>query len=579
MAFDTIIRNGEVIDGTGAARKKADVGIKGDSIAAVGDLSGAAAGTVVDASGQVVTPGFIDMHSHSDQTILMYPCGQSSIGQGITTTLGGQCGFSPAPLNKHYTAGFWEWNWWDDVEHRKYYQEVVTGLAGAKVAAKKADGLDIDWATFAQWLDRVEAAKPGLNFAPLVGHSTVRSAVMGQDYRRHASPAEVAAMKGYVAEAMAAGARGISNGMDYAPNSYCAPEESHQVIGEAAKEGGVFCSHWRRTGLRQGFGNPGLVDGLREAIDIAKKTGVRLELAHLAAGYLMAPSATPKLSACAAEETLAVLDEAIKDGVDLAFDVIPNHLTGGVIHVKYLAAMLTPWWKEAGTFERFAFNLTALDLRQEIKEYIYAGKWHSLNPVTQPKWADNARVGKCSAAKYEGKTIAQIAAEEGIDQLDALMDVLAADPHTIAAGRTGDVDETKNIFYKHPRAMVGVDTFLVDETNETRVPPYYLPNQNSFGGMARFIRLYALGLLGLEEGVRHITSLPAKTLNLSDRGTLAAGMKADIVVFKPDSVKEKLDAEEPRLYPEGFIWVFVNGTAALAEGKFTLSRTGRVLRR
>ncbi len=579
MTFDVIIRNGEVVDGTGTPRKKADVGIKGDSVAAVGDLSGTTAPAVVDASEQVVTPGFIDMHSHSDQTILMYPCGQSSVGQGITTTLGGQCGFSPAPLNKHYTSCFWEWNWWDAVEHRKYYQEVVTSLERARVEAKKSDGLDIDWATFAQWVDRVEAAKPGLNFAPLVGHSTVRSAVMGQDYRRHATSAEVAAMKAYVAEAMAAGARGISNGMDYAPNSYCSPEESYEVIGEAARAGGIFCSHWRRTGLREGIGNPGLIDGLREAIDIAKKTGVRLELAHLAPGYLMAPNATPKLSVCAAEETLAVIDEALKAGVDLAFDVIPNHLTGGVIHVKYLAAMLTPWWKEAGTFEHFAYNLTAPDLRKEIKDYIYAGKWHNLNPVTQRKWAESARVGKCKVPEYEGKTIAEIAASQGIDQLDALMDVIAADPYTIAAGRTGDADETKNVFYRHPRAMVGVDTFLVDETAETRVPPYYLPNPNSFGGMARFIRLYALGLLGLEEGIRRVTSMPAKTLGLGDRGTIARGMKADIVVFKPGNVKEKLDPEEPRLYPEGFSWVFVNGTAALADGKFTMSRTGQVLRK
>jgi N-acyl-D-amino-acid deacylase len=229
--------------------------------------------------------------------------------------------------------------------------------------------------------------------------------------------------------------------------------------------------------------------------------------------------------------------------------------------------------------EQFAQNLAAPDLRQEIKDYIMAGKWFNLNPLTSRSWAREMRVGASKASGFTGKTIAEIAAEREEEPLDAMMDVIEADPWTRSSGHRIDSDEVKRVFFKHPLAMVAIDTFLVDTTYEVRYPPYQLPNPNSFGGMARYIRLYALGLLGLEEGVRRITSLAAKRLGLKDRGRLAAGMKADIVVFRPAAVREKGDDEEPRQYPEGYSWVFVNGTAAMENGRLTLSRSGRVLRR
>jgi N-acyl-D-aspartate/D-glutamate deacylase len=579
MNFDCVIKGGWVIDGTGEPRVKADVGIKGDTIEALGDLSASSAARTVDAAGQVVTPGFIDMHSHSDQTIASYPHGESALGQGITTSVGGQCSFSPAPLNRHWTACFWEGNWWDRVEPRKYYQEVVGDLSKARTAAREVDGLDINWQTFGEWLDRVEREKPGLNLVPLVGHGTVRTAVMGQDYRRHATPDELERMKALVAQALDEGAAGISNGMDYAPNCFCAPEESHEIIGVVAKRGRFLSTHSRRTGHRQGFGNPGLVDGLREAIDIAQKTGIRMEIAHLYPGYLTTPSSTPKITRAIAEETLELVDGAIRNGVDLAFDVIPNHNAGGVSFNKYLASALTPWFKQAGAFEQFAHNLRAPDFRQEIKDYILAGKWFNLNPITSPKWADSMRVSKSQVDEFVGKSISEIAGTRKTHALDALMDVIVADPHAQTGSKWTDKDDVREMYFKHPLAMVAIDTFLVSPAYGIRIPPFTLPSPNTFGGMARYIRLYANGVLGLEEGVRRVTSLPASRLDLPDRGQIKPGKKADMVVFRPEAVAEKFDGEEPRQYPDGFSWVFVNGTAAMADGKLTLSGSGRVLRK
>lgn len=576
MTLDVIIRDGQVIDGTGVSRVKKDVGISGDKIAEVGDLSRANARLVVDAAGKIVCPGFIDMHSHADQTILLYPNGESAIGQGVTTVVCGQCGFSPAPLKEHYLSCFWEWNWWDKVAPRKYYQEPVANLNRVRKHALDTDGLDINWSSFGEWLDRVRESKPSVNIVPLVGHGSVRAAVMGADYRRAATSDEVRAMKRYVEESMDQGACGISNGLDYAPNCYSTMEESYEVIGTAVDRGGIFSSHWWRTGLRQGFGSPGLINGIKQAIEIAIETGAKLELAHLSPGYLLSPSSTVRLSTCAAEETLDVINQAIEDGVDVSFDVIPNHTTGGVLHVKYLAAVLEPWLKEAGDLERLAKNLTAPDLRQEIKDYILSGKWYSLNPVTQPGWAARIVIGKTEVKEFAAKTIAEIADERGCHPLDALMDVISSDPYIQTMTPSGS-DEVKRLFYSHPRAMVGIDTFLVDSMAESYVPPYYLPNPNTFGGMARYIKLYALGLLGLEEGIKRITSQPAEWLGLKDRGVIAEGMKADIVVFEPDEVTDKGTDEEPRRYPDGFEWVFVNGKKAMESRVLTAGRSGQVL--
>ena len=156
------------------------------------------------------------------------------------------------------------------------------------------------------------------------------------------------------------------------------------------------------------------------------------------------------------------------------------------------------------------------------------------------------------------------------------MDIISMDPYSQMATPPGS-DEVKRVFYSHPRAMVGVDTFLFDHTAESRVPPYYLPNPNTFGGMARYIKLYALGLLGLEEGVKRITSQPAKRLGLKDRGVISQGMKADIVVFAPEEVTDKGTDDEPRRYSEGFRWVFVNGKSAMENGILTAGRSGQVL--
>lgn len=208
-----------------------------------------------------------------------------------------------------------------------------------------------------------------------------------------------------------------------------------------------------------------------------------------------------------------------------------------------------------------------------------AGKYYSLNPITTRNWASGILVGSSSVQSYSNKAIAEIAGETSKDPFETLLDVIMNDPYArLSLGKPDTPDDVKRVFYRHPRAMVGNDTKVFDTSAEQTVPPYFLPNPNTYGGMARFIQRYAVGMLGLEEGIRRITGLPASTLGIKDRGEIAAGKKADIAVFTPSLVVEKSTDDEPRQYPEGFDWVLVNGEPALANGKHTLSRSGSVLR-
>lgn len=576
MQCDLWIRGATVIDGSGGPARTADVAVSGDAIVAVGELGSARAARTIDATGLVLTPGFIDMHSHYDQTILLYPSAPSAVAQGITTSVAGNCGFSPAPLGSFWTSGFWEWNWWDQVAPAKYYAEVVAPLAAVRETALAENGLDINWRSFGEFLARVEAARPGVNLVPLVGHSALRTLAMGSDYRRPATAEEVAVMADYCRQAMDEGAFGVSNGLDYAPNAYAAHAESVAVVQAAAARGGFFASHWRRTGLRRGFGAPALARGLQEAVDIARAAGARLQVSHLSPGYQVVPEPTPRLRQVAAEETLALLDRARSEGVQVAFDVIPN-TSGGIASLRYLCGMLAPWLREAGTPEQFGRNLRWPELRNEIREYLESGRHYPLNPVTNPAWASGLRIVASGRSEWEGKTLAEVAAGAGTDAIEALFNVVSAEPRTRAV-LAGGSDEALRIFLRDPRAMVGIDTFVLDFAFEVTAPPYPLPHPNTYGGMARFLSRYGRDYLGLEEAVCRLTGLPARTLGLRDRGLVAEGYRADLVVLDPAAVGESGDALEPRRQPTGFHWVLVNGVVALEAGRLTGACGGRVLR-
>ncbi|MBC7339380.1 MAG: amidohydrolase family protein [Firmicutes bacterium] len=603
--FDIIVSGGQVLDGTGAAGFPGWVGVRGDRIAAVGALpvpEGVRAGRVLDAAGLAISPGFIDIHSHGDETLLLYPEAPSAVRQGITTFVGGNCGFSPAPLGDQWVLSFWEFDWWHEVAPYKYYEPTMRPLEAVRRKAAEKHGLDIDWRSFGEFLARVEAARPVVNYVPLVGHNALRTMVMGTDYSRPARPEEISAMRDLLRQALEEGARGMSTGLDYEPGGYAETSEIVELARVLPEFGGIYATHWRRTGIRKGTPQPALAQGLKEAVEIGRQAGVRVQVSHLLPAYRIFPDPPASLLRAAAEATLEILDEGLRRGVDVSFDVIPN-VDGGVVIAPYLVSLLAPWLRDAGSPERLAELLAAPDYQAEIREYIEAGKWYSLNPKADPRWAEAIVILQCEDASLEGKSLAAIARETASDPRDGARDPGAGARETAGRGPAGRVadplatlfdlvrryprlrarmgmlgrEEALGVFFSHPRSMACSDTFIFDDRWEVRHPPYFLPHPNTYGVFPRYLRRYAGP--SLEEGIARITSRPARALGFDDRGVIREGAFADLVVFDPASVDEGGDYLEPRRYPKGIRWVLVNGQVVVEDGLQHDARPGRVLGR
>jgi len=607
--LDLVITGGTVIDGSGQPAYQGWVGIREDRLAAIGHATtpapepGAATGSlpppgplpaaarVLDATGLVVCPGFIDIHSHGDETLLLYPSAPSAVRQGVTTIVGGNCGFSSAPLHKHWMLSFWEYDWWHEVAPYKFYEPVLRPLEEVRTKAREKAGLYIDWHSFGEFLARVEASHPAINYVPQVGHHALRTCVMGEDFCREARPEEITAMKDLLRQCLEEGARGMSTGLDYEPGGYAGTEEIVSLASVLREYGALYSTHWRRTGVSKGTSTHPLVRGLKEAVKIGERAGIRVQISHLMPGYRLYPEPPASLVRAAAQATIDVLEEGMARGVDLAFDVIPNQ-DGGVIIEPYLISLLAPWLRDAGSPERLALLLAAADYRVEIREYIDAGKWYDLNPRDDPGWATHIIILRSVDASLEGRTLAAIAGPN--DALEVMFDLVRRDPRIRARVDRPDPYEALQLFLAHPRAMACSDTFIFDDHWEVHHPPYYLPHPNTYGIFPRFLRHYGVaphptartaGVVGrpdtasnaLVQAITRITSRPAGVMNLAGRGIIREGAFADLVVFDPGVIDGAGDYLEPRRYPRGIKWVLVNGQVVVEDGLQSDIRPGRIL--
>jgi N-acyl-D-aspartate/D-glutamate deacylase len=282
----------------------------------------------------------------------------------------------------------------------------------------------------------------------------------------------------------------------------------------------------------------------------------------------------------ALESTLKIIDEARAEGLEVDFDTIPHHLTGGIGTSPWLIHTLRPWLLVSGTSIQLAKALSMPDFREEIKENIWSGKHYGLNPNINPKWASARVIVECNKKEYLEKTVAEIAKEKDIEELEALFDVIEADPYSKAI-RKGDDDWVKLEFYKHPNMMIGVDTFAVDEKRQSSSDPPSYPNQNSYGGFPRFLRrvVKETNTLSIQEAVRKITRNPATKFRLINRGILKETYYADLVIWHPEIITDKGNQIEPRKYPEGIPYVMVNGVLVVDNSKHTENLPGKLLKR
>lgn len=519
-AFDLVVAGGRVCDGTGRPLFDADVGVRDGRIARLGDLSTARAARRVDARGRVVAPGFIDMHSHSDESVLVNPRLESALRQGVTTVVAGNCGGSSAP---------------------------AVGLAAEELERDIARfDLERTWTSFGEYLDAIEKHGTAVNFCSLAGHGTLRHAVIGGE-RRPPTAGELAAMKAVLASCLEEGAIGLSTGLVYPPSSYAELDEVVALAEVAARYGGLYASHMRNEGDR-------LFEAVDEAIAVGRRSGARVEISH--------HKAAGQRNWGKVKRSLAMIAAAREEGLAVMADQYPYTASS-----TGLGVVIPGWAHEGGTgalVERLRDPAVRRRIRDEATE-------------TERRWDAIVMARARRNRELEGKSVAAIAAARGVDPLEAACDLLVAEEGKVAIVIHSMHEDDVQEVMRAPFVCVGSDS--------SAAAPYGplsegKPHPRAYGTFPRILGRYVreLEVLSLEEAVRKTTSLTASQVGLRDRGVVAEGCWADLVVFDPLTVADTATFQDPHRYPVGIDTVIVNGKVQLADGEVAPELYGRVLR-
>jgi N-acyl-D-amino-acid deacylase len=526
--LDLKIEGATVIDGTGVAGGRADVGVRDEMIVAVGDLSREHAGTTLNAAGRVVAPGFIDMHSHSDWRLWANRRAESKIRQGVTTEVVGNCGFSPAPVAAEFR---------DDLRGFALYVP---------------DGMTFAWPTFGDYLRAFDADGTALNVVHLVGHGTLRIAAMGFA-RRPPTGTELARIQRLMADAMDDGAWGISTGLIYAPGSYATTEEIVAVAGAAARARGFYASHIRGEGAT-------LLDAVGEAISVGREADMPVQVSHIKA------AGRPNWGMV--RQALALIDAARAEGLDVRADVYPYTASSTTLRT------LLPDWALEGGVDAMLKRLADPTERARVRAAVESPSAESL--VNRVGW-DNVMISCCARRKdAEGRRLSEIGAARGLDPLDAALELIV-DEKGRAYMILFQLDEADlRTALAHPHVMIGSDG--------SSLAPYGplaegKPHPRSYGTFPRVLGEYVREqrTLSLATAVHKMTGLPAARLGLRDRGVVRAGARADLVVFDAGRVADRATYEDPHRYPDGIEHVVVNGRFVIKHGEHTGSLPGRIL--
>jgi N-acyl-D-amino-acid deacylase len=526
--FDLIIKNGTVVDGSGTPAFRADVAISGQKIKLVGNSGRSDARRVIDASGRVVSPGFIDMHSHSDIPLLINPREESKIMQGVTTELIGQDGLSYAPV--------------DDVT-LPILRKTLAGVYG------DSDAIDWNWTSVGDFLSRFDR-KVAVNVCYLVPHGAVRLLAVGPE-DRVATDKELERMKELVAEGMSEGAVGFSTGLTY---PLCAFADTRELIAcceGIAPTGGFFAPHLRSYG-------PRLQEAIEEALQVGRDASVPVHFTHFHCSY--------EFNKNRAVEFLARLDRAQAEGIEITFDSYPY--TAGA---TFLGGIF-PSWVHGGGPKKFLERISSRALRERIRHEMEEEGCDGYSHV--PIDWKQVVIGGVGSQQNEwavGRSVAELGVETGKRPIDLVCDLLFDDNLGVSCLAFFGHETNVRIIMKHPSHMVGSDGGLIGSR----------PHPRAYGTFARYLQCYTreLKVLTLEECIRKMTSLPAARLGLSDRGLVREGMAADLVIFDFQRLEDTATYENPRSHPRGIDFVLVNGTIVVDEGRHTGFLAGRVLER
>ena len=531
--FDVLIRNGRIVDGTGAPWFRGDLAIAGDRIAAVGQLSTSAATTVIDATGLVVAPGFIDLLGQSEFNVLVDGRAASKILQGVTTEITGE-GSSIAPVNDRMVR--------EAAPQAKYFAVAQ------------------DWRTLGDYFKRLEErSRTAINLGTRVGAGGIRNYVVGKD-ERPATAAELDAMRRLVAQAMEQGALGLSTSLQYVPDRFASTDEIVELAKVAARYGGVYFTHQRSEGAK-------IFESLEEVFTIADRAGIPAEIWHLKTAY------KPQFGKMA--DVLRRIEGARARGLDITADQYPyNRASNG------LDACLPLWVREGG-LDKMVARLKDPAARDRIKKDMddasattWENQWYGANGGDGVMLAS---VLNPDLRKYEGMTFTDIAKAMGKDPRDAVMDLVVADRGESSVITAIMDEEDVRTAMKHPLVGVGTDSSAKAEDGKLAESKSHPRAWGSYPRiLGRFVR--DEHLLTLEEAIRKMTSKAAARVHLIDRGILRPGMMADITVFDPATIRDLATFENPNRYSTGVTHVFVNGRRIVADGAITSERPGRPLR-
>ncbi len=518
--FDWILRGGNVVDGLGGEGVRADVGIAGDRIAAVGDLAQAQAANEFDATGRLVCPGFIDVHTHSDAYLLIEPGAPSKIRQGVTTEITGNCGASAAP------------RWPGYVMPSDWLEQQYPG----------------DWHSVAEYRALLDAQRPAVNSAMLIGHRAIRAAAMGIEPRA-ATADEIAKMAKRLEQALEEGGAGLSTGLVYAPAMYAQPEEIQVLAKVVARRGGIYATHMRSEGGT-------LLEAIEEALDVARASGVRLQISHLkTAGR----ANWGKLDAA-----LEKIRTARATGIEVASDRYPYTASCTDLDV------ILPTWAAQGGRAAILARLRDPAERAKIRAEMAAAR--------DEKYWENVWVGSVrhpDNAPFAGKPIALAAEAWKLHPLDAALRFMETDELFTGGIFFGMSEDNMWRILAEPWVMIGSDASIRSTTGPLS---HDHPHPRAYGTFGRFLRAALDGkTVSVGEAVRKMTSLPAEHFRLQDRGVLRAGAFADVVALDPKTFRDLATYEKPHQFCEGISAVWVNGTPTLRDGKETGARGGRYL--
>ena len=523
-AFDVLIKNGSIIDGTGKDILKADIGISDGKITAIenyGIIKDENTLKIIDAENLIVSPGFIDIHSHTDIGLFINPNAESKIRQGVTTEVAGQDGSSVAPRKNHF----------DDDEYN--------------ISNKH-------WSSLPEFFRLLEENKTAVNFVTFVGQGTLRAVVVGQKDRKGTSQ-EIQQMKYLALEALEEGAFGISSGLEYTPGSFASTEEIAELCEVMSTHGGIYSTHMRNEADT-------VLEAINEALQIGKSAHVAVNISHL---KLQGKANWNKI-----DQAFELIENANKNGHRVTMDRYPyTAFSTGLSN-------LFPLWCREGGKDRFLERLQNKNDLIEIKKYV-------LDKVASLSSWDAVLIAGVEKEKnkmFEGKTIQQIVTNTKVDPFEFTRQILIEENGNVSMCGFGMSEENTTRILAHPLCMIASDASARATYGKLAEGN---PHPRSYGTFPRFLGRYVRDkkIITLPEAIRKITSFPAETLGISDRGRIALDMMADIVCFDYDNIIDKSDYVHPHQYSQGIQFVIVNGEVVIDKGDHTGKLPGKILRK